>query len=71
MLTNVDLAEFELDELFGLKGVSVDLKALTVGAFAASAFFGIGGSIIGGETGGERPSTNPMGSAAPIAQLRL
>ncbi len=42
--------------MFGLTGVSVDLKALTVSAFAASAFFGIGGSIIGGETGG---NSNP------------
>ena len=59
-------AELELDDLFGLKGVSVDLKALTLAAFGASAFFGVGGSIIGGETGGILfpPPTPPPPPAA-------
>lgn len=63
--------EFELDELFGLTGVSVDLKALTVSAFAASAFFGIGGSIIGGETGGLVYWITYLGGSLPLVLIAV
>jgi len=61
--------EFSLDELLGISGTPDDLKGLTIAAFALSAFFGIGGSIIGGETGGFVYWVTYLGGGIPLILL--
>ncbi|KAJ1487430.1 hypothetical protein T484DRAFT_1941306 [Baffinella frigidus] len=59
----------DLDELLGLVGVQADLKQLTLAAFAFSAVIGVGGSIIGGQTGGAVYWVTYLGAAAPLVLI--
>ena len=61
--------EKNLDELLGLVGVQTDLKQLTIAAFAFSAVVGVGGSIIGGQTGGAVYWITYLGAAAPLVLI--
>lgn len=65
--------EKDLDELLGLIGAvqDEDLKKLTVAAFAASAVIGVGGSIIGGETGGAVYWVTYLGAGIPLALIGI
>jgi len=63
--------EKTLDELLGLAGTPTDLKQLTVAAFAASAVFGVGGSIIGGETGGFVYWMTYLGGSLPLVLIAV
>jgi len=60
-----------LDELLGLIGEvqDADLKQLTVVAFALSAVIGVGGSVIGGETGGAVYWVTYLGAGIPLALI--
>lgn len=62
-----------LDELLGLIGEvqDADLKQLTVVAFALSAIIGVGGSIIGGETGGAVYWVTYLGAGIPLALIGI
>lgn len=61
--------EMELDELMGLSPVDPDLKGLTIGAFAASAVIGVGGTFIGGETGGAVYWVTYLGASLPLVLI--
>jgi len=61
--------DLEIDELMGLTAADVDLKGLTVGAFGASAVLGVGGSIIGGETGGAVYWVTYLGASLPLVLI--
>jgi len=65
--------EKNLDELLGLIGEvqDADLKKLTVVAFALSAVIGVGGSIIGGETGGAVYWVTYLGAGIPLALIGI
>merc|ERR1719163_1941933 len=62
-----------LDEVLGLVGEvqDADLKTLTVGAFAASAIIGVGGSIIGGDTGGAVYWVTYLGAGIPLGLIAV
>mmetsp|Transcript_14296 Transcript_14296/g.33042 ORF Transcript_14296/g.33042 Transcript_14296/m.33042 type:complete len:404 (+) Transcript_14296:54-1265(+) len=61
--------DLELDELMGLTAADVDLKGLTVAAFGASAVLGVGGSIIGGDTGGAVYWVTYLGASLPLVLI--
>jgi hypothetical protein len=65
--------EKNLDEMLGLIGEvqDADLKKLTVVAFALSAVIGVGGSIIGGETGGAVYWVTYLGAGIPLALIGI
>merc|ERR1719163_1918679 len=65
--------EKNLDEVLGLVGEvqDADLKTLTVGAFAASAVIGVGGSIIGGDTGGAVYWVTYLGAGIPLGLIAV
>ena len=48
-----------------------DLKQLTVIAFAISAVIGVGGSIVGGETGGTVYWITYLGAGIPLALIAV
>lgn len=68
-LKRVVKSELELDELMGLKAADPDLKGLTVAAFGASAVIGVGGSLIGGETGGLVYWITYLGASIPLVLI--
>eukprot|EP00285_Hemiselmis_virescens_P015412 CAMPEP_0173390006 /NCGR_PEP_ID=MMETSP1356-20130122/14238_1 /TAXON_ID=77927 ORGANISM="Hemiselmis virescens, Strain PCC157" /NCGR_SAMPLE_ID=MMETSP1356 /ASSEMBLY_ACC=CAM_ASM_000847 /LENGTH=402 /DNA_ID=CAMNT_0014347311 /DNA_START=48 /DNA_END=1256 /DNA_ORIENTATION=- len=61
--------ELDIDELMGLTAADVDLKGLTLAAFGASAVLGVGGSIIGGETGGAVYWVTYLGASLPLVLI--
>jgi len=62
-----------LDEILGLIGEvqDADLKKLTVIAFGLSAVIGVGGSIIGGETGGTVYWITYLGAGIPLGLIAI